>query len=494
MGQVLYNKYRSKNFAEVIGQDYITASLDNAIKNKKIAHAYLFTGPRGVGKTSVARILAHLVNDIPYIDGTTHLDIIEIDAASNRRIDEIRDLREKVNIAPTSSKYKVYIIDEVHMLTREAFNALLKTLEEPPEHVIFILATTESYKLPDTIISRTQRYNFKPIELLNLEKHLKVIAKNEKIKITDDAIKAIAKHGDGSFRDSISILDQIKNQDGEITLDKVNQSLGLTSSAEIAELIKLVEAGDASNLILKLNLLISNGYNPSSIAKQISSYLRQNIIIDGNTTEINYIDLMRDLIEIPSSLSPESLLEITLYKYLITSNHSNKVMASNVESKIIKPINTPDYIIKKINNPRKNNKEQKIIKEDEEVDLVTIKKTTTKKSSNNEFNLLIWQDLLNLIKKSNNTVYGILKNAKPKMFENKLELTFDFVFHQKRINDPKNKEIINLKYKELTGNNIEIECIFKKIDKKANIEPKSDDLSNIKNITNIFDGAKVIKS
>ena len=137
MGQVLYNKYRSKNFDEVIGQDYITSSLDNALKNNKIAHAYLFTGPRGVGKTSVARILARSVNGV--IDSeSTQLDIIEIDAASNRRIDEIRDLRDKVNIAPTNSKYKVYIIDEVHMLTKEAFNALLKTLEEPPAHVIFI--------------------------------------------------------------------------------------------------------------------------------------------------------------------------------------------------------------------------------------------------------------------------------------------------------------------------------------------------------------------
>lgn len=163
MGQALYRKYRSKSLSEIVGQQHIISTLQNALKQGRISHAYLFTGPHGVGKTSIARILAHEVNQLPYSEDTPHIDIIEIDAASNRRIDEIRDLRDKVHIAPTSAKYKVYIIDEVHMLTKEAFNALLKTLEEPPAHVIFILATTEAHKLPETIISRTQQFNFRPI-------------------------------------------------------------------------------------------------------------------------------------------------------------------------------------------------------------------------------------------------------------------------------------------------------------------------------------------
>ena len=163
MGQALYRKYRSRNLSEIVGQEHITTTLSNALKTGQISHAYLFTGPRGVGKTSVARILAHEINGLEYSEDDIHLDIIEIDAASNRKIDEIRQLRDRVNLAPASAKYKVYIIDEVHMLTREAFNALLKTLEEPPEHVIFILATTEAYKVPETIINRTQQFNFRPI-------------------------------------------------------------------------------------------------------------------------------------------------------------------------------------------------------------------------------------------------------------------------------------------------------------------------------------------
>ncbi|HSX35219.1 MAG TPA: DNA polymerase III subunit gamma/tau, partial [Candidatus Saccharimonadales bacterium] len=211
MAQALYRAHRPKKLADVVGQEHITTALTRALKNGNISHAYLFTGPRGVGKTTIARILAHEVNGLPYDDETTHLDIIEIDAASNRRIDEIRDLRDKVHVAPSMAKYKVYIIDEVHMLTKEAFNALLKTLEEPPAHVVFILATTEAHKLPETIISRTQRFAFKPVDLAKVSAHLRSIATAEKISIDDAALELIAAHGEGSFRDSISLLDQVRN-------------------------------------------------------------------------------------------------------------------------------------------------------------------------------------------------------------------------------------------------------------------------------------------
>src|SRR5579883_2497401 len=194
MGQALYRKYRSKSLDELVGQEHVAATLKHALEQGKISHAYLFTGPRGVGKTSVARILAHAVNDVPYTGENTHLDIIEIDAASSGGVEEVRDLRDKVYITPASGKYKVYIIDEVHMMTGAAFNALLKTLEEPPAHAIFILATTEAHKVPATIVSRTQRFVFRPIPREQMVQHLRHIADEEKMAIADGALELIAEH------------------------------------------------------------------------------------------------------------------------------------------------------------------------------------------------------------------------------------------------------------------------------------------------------------
>jgi len=231
MGKALYRTYRSRSFDDVLGQKHVTQTLQNAVRNQSFGHAYLFTGPHGVGKTSVARIFAHAVNNLPYSDDSTHLDIIEIDAASNRRIDEIRDLRDKVRIAPTSSPYKVYIIDEVHMLTREAFNALLKTLEEPPEHALFVLATTELHKVPDTIISRTQRFTFKHIDTDTACTELKKIAAKENIDIEEDALKMIAERSKGSFRDALSILDQAAGiENAVVSSEDIQSLLGIPDS------------------------------------------------------------------------------------------------------------------------------------------------------------------------------------------------------------------------------------------------------------------------
>jgi DNA polymerase-3 subunit gamma/tau len=256
----LYRKYRSADLSDVVGQQHITKTLEQSIVQDRISHAYLFTGPRGVGKTSVARILARRVNGLDSTEDTSsHLDIIEIDAASNRGVDEMRNLREKINSAPSNLKYKVYIIDEAHMLTREAFNALLKTLEEPPAHAIFILATTEAHKLPDTIISRTQRYDFRPFREELIVDHLRFIAEKEKISITEDGLAAIAQLSHNGMRDAISMLDQLSVTSDNIDEQAVQSYMGLSSAIQIDNLLLQAFNGDGMSALSTLEYLFSQG-------------------------------------------------------------------------------------------------------------------------------------------------------------------------------------------------------------------------------------------
>lgn len=281
MSKALYRKHRSVSLDTVVGQEHITALLKNALKSGRVAHAYLFTGPRGVGKTSIARILAYEINQIPYTEDAQHLDIIEIDAASNNGVEDVRDLREKVQIAPSLAKKKVYIIDEVHMLSKPAFNALLKTLEEPPEHVVFILATTDVNKLPATIISRTQHFGFRMIAADAVAAHLRTIADAENIAIEDDALLLIAKSGGGSFRDSISLLDQVSHLgDGKsaITAATIESSLGLAPEAYVETLVAAHQAADVREIATQIEALGAQGVNPRVLAGQLVDYVKSKVI------------------------------------------------------------------------------------------------------------------------------------------------------------------------------------------------------------------------
>lgn len=302
MGYIsLYRKYRPKTFSDVVGQEVVVKILKNSIINNKISHAYIFSGPRGTGKTSIAKIFSKAVNCLETTDGDLcnhctncltnfdeEIDIIEIDAASNNGVDEIREIRNNVKLMPVHLKYKVYIIDEVHMLSTSAFNALLKTLEEPPKHVIFILATTEFNKIPSTVISRCQKFDFKKITNIQIENRLKYILKQENRSISDEVIRLISKLSDGGLRDAINMIDQaISLEKDNITIDDIYNLIGDISEEKEFELFKYITSGNIKETLKLINNFYEEGKNFINICERLQLLVR-NIIIFNNTD--NYFE------------------------------------------------------------------------------------------------------------------------------------------------------------------------------------------------------------
>lgn len=325
----LYRKYRSQNFDEIVGQKHIITSLTNQIKNDQVGHAYLFTGTRGTGKTSIAKIFAKAIN-CPHshngnpcnkceicesITNGTNVDILEIDAASNNRVDEIRELREKVKYPPVTCKYKVYIIDEVHMLTDSAFNALLKTLEEPPAYVVFILATTEVQKLPATILSRCLRFDFKLLTDEQLEAHLKYVFDDSKIKYESDALALLAKLGCGSVRDTLSIADMcVAYSNRNVTYASVIEAVGMTDRQTLKSITKCLLEGNKGELLSTINLVASAGKNLVQLAKDMVGFVRDVLVCKTCKDYKNILklsaDSIKDLEELAGITTTEKLIEI----------------------------------------------------------------------------------------------------------------------------------------------------------------------------------------
>jgi DNA polymerase-3 subunit gamma/tau len=326
-GRALYHRWRPQTFTDVVGQVHVTRTLQNALAGGRVAHAYLFTGPRGTGKTSVARILAKAVNCLAEsgpkpcnqcsachsITEGRALDLIEIDAASNTSVDDVRDLRDKVNFRPNELKYRVYIIDEVHMLSTAAFNALLKTLEEPPPHVIFVLATTEVHKVPATILSRCQRFDFRRLTLAELTGKLRRICDAENIAIEPPALELIARTATGSFRDAESILDQLAAFSGDqVTLDQVQAMLGTAGGQAVVDLVDCLLRRDTAAGLLLINRVIDEGVDPRQFVRQLLDHLRGLLLVQTggekllNTTQ----DLVAQIDAQASQISTQQLLSV----------------------------------------------------------------------------------------------------------------------------------------------------------------------------------------
>ncbi len=511
MPQTLYRKYRPKNFSEIIGQTHIARTLSNAIKNNRIAHSYLFTGPRGTGKTSFARIFAKTINcsDLVETENETNfkinscetcqsckiiqagqaLDIIEIDAASNTGVDNIRELKETIALPPTLLKYKVYIIDEVHMLSTGAFNALLKTLEEPPAHVVFILATTEIHKVPQTIISRCQRFDFPRLPMSSIIEKLTLIAQAEKITIEKDALEMIALSAEGGMRDAESLLGQIISlEDKNITAKEVEEILGTVDKNFVSKVAEEIIFKNSGQAIGKINELIAGGYDLQIFTKALINYFRQLMLIKIDANFKNYFanELTEEKIEILIKQSakielPQIVAVIDLLLEAQYKLFSFLLPQLALELAIIKATQkfpapekniSPEIIAEKgasIKIPALKSSAPLPIPEKEPENIASIEQP--EKITAIDPNAVInsddlksnWNKLLVEIRPYNHSISALLLNCQILKTEgNVVTLATPYDFYKEKLNEPQNRLTIEQVFSKILGLAIRIQVITDK--------------------------------
>jgi len=502
--QSLYRKWRPQVFEDIIGQKYITQTLMNAISLNRIAHAYIFSGPRGVGKTTTARILAKSLNCengptthpcnkcercIRITDGYS-MDVVEIDGASNRGIDDIRDLRNKVKFAPAEGKYKVYIIDEVHMLTAEAFNALLKTLEEPPSHVIFVFATTAPHKIPNTILSRCQWFNFRRIPLQDILTKLRMISKDEELNIDDKTLNIIARSSTGSMRDAESTLDQVIAYCGkEISLQSVRDILGIIKEDIFYDFMETIIKNDLVKGIEIINQVSDSGGDPSQFVKNLMEYVHNLSLVKFCTQEaLDFRGIFTEdrerLLKQSNLIKVEELFTIVDYLAEVEKkmryNHHPWIL---LEMLVVKFTTGEDYLLKEVEEERDTAQLEKKLdkKKVEKKEEVHLKKTVQNKvkekklpvhslKNSTDIDLeKIWPKILEKIKKTKMSVYSfIIANNLIAIENDRLIIGFNkkYIFHKESLEKKNNKALLKELIKEEIGKPLIIECIVNDNDKE----------------------------
>ena len=516
MNLTLYRKYRPKNFEELVGQNHVKTTLQNELEMNKVSHAYLFTGPRGVGKTTAARIFAKAINcqnlektknepcnkcdHCNEINEAKALDIIEIDAASNRGIDDIRDLREKVKYTPTRFPYKVYIIDEAHMLTIEAFNALLKTLEEPPAHAIFILVTTEVHKLPQTIISRTQRFDFRKINLEDLVGRLAHISVAEKKEVPIEILQKIAQRSEGCARDAESLLGQLLSlAEKKVTVEQAELIVPRSDLDLILELVDQINKNQAASAISLINKLVEEGTDLQVFVEDLIETLRKMMLSKLNTNleefAIDFDQKTQKLIsELVKNIKVEDIV-IYIEKFLNVKRElkSAEIIQFPFELAIVtlcKDDLTTAPVVK--------------IVATQEVKKVIAKPAEKSSSTTTKLKLTLeqvkekWGEVLVCVKKYNNSLASVLSAGRPFEMEGDIvQVCFKHQFHQERIDDIKNKEMLEKALKEIFGEDIKVKTVIIKelsSEKVAEIEaelPQQTD-PGLDNILQTF-GGKIVE-
>ena len=465
MSQALYRKYRSRSLDEVLGQDHVTNILRRALEQGKIAHAYLLTGPRGVGKTSVARILAHEINKLPYDEEASHLDIIEIDAASNNGVDDIRALREKAQVAPVSAPKKIYIIDEVHLLSKPAFNALLKTLEEPPAHVVFILATTDADKLPATILSRVQQFFFHPISVDVMARQLMAIAEKEGFAIEADAARLIAERSRGGFRDGISMLDQLSilaTPDQPLTVAMVTEYLGLSDATTLEELLDTYQSEDTARILSILQELEQSGISPTVVSHQLLSIARARL-----RTNPELVELIQQLIEVDRHPHPDlKLLTIFMQHHAQPAAPKKTVaQAATATPAVISTSAEPTPSAKKSpkNQSIKSAEPAKKAPESQDVRPAQLtKKSPTKPHKSSTPLELDWHRVIKQAKEKSVGLSSLLQKSQWAFDGDKLTIFAGSAFYKKKLDDAKNRPLLAEIITAEAGMELEVDIIGEK--------------------------------